>query len=99
MALDSKVSFQQRAAQVFVPIEEVTRLEAASIDTFAKFAFCCNYQPRSQNDAPLLTYLETILGSKPEGAAALSYRRLFFESHALCLQGLKSKLERTDGRV
>ena len=96
MALDSRASFQERAAQVFLSNEEIERLEASGIDTYAKFAFCCNYQPGSQDDGPLFNFLEATLGSRPEGASAASFRRLFFESHALCLQDLKSRLERND---
>ena len=81
---------------MFLSNEEIERLEASGIDTYAKFAFCCNYQPGSQDDGPLFNFLEATLGTRPEGASAASFRRLFFESHALCLQDLKSRLERND---
>ena len=77
-----------------MPVEDVTKLEAVGIDTCAKFAFCCNFQPGSQDDAPLFA---TILERKTEGSVAS--RRLFFESHALCLQDLKARLERTEQSV
>ena len=96
MALDSKVAFQQRAAQCLIPLSSIDALEANGIDTYATFAFCCNYQPGSQDDGPLFDYLERVLGSRPDAAESAKFRRLFFEAHALCLQDLKSRLERTE---
>ena len=96
MALDSKASFQQRAAQVFISNEEIEKLEAAGIDTYAKYAFCCNFQPGSQDDTPLFNFIEAALGAKPSGASASNFRRLFFESHAMCLQDLKNRLDRNE---
>ena len=36
------------------------------------------------------------MGAKPAGADASNYRRLFFESHALALKDLESRLNRSD---
>ena len=43
-----------------------------------------------------LITLERVLGSRPDAAESAKFRRLFFEAHALCLQDLKSRLERTE---
>eukprot|EP00435_Cladocopium_sp_Y103_P013624 s4538_g3.t1 len=51
---------------------------------------------RSGNEDVLFAHLETILGVKPQGAEASNFRRLFFESHALALKDLQSRLERSD---
>ncbi|CAJ1337969.1 unnamed protein product, partial [Effrenium voratum] len=48
------------------------------------------------SDQPLMDHLRGILGAAPSGAAASSYCRLYFESHALSLQDLKSRLERSE---
>ena len=96
MALDSKAAFQQRAAQVDIPVQEVDALELAGIDTFAKYAFCSQYQPGAQDEKPLVDFLENALGQVPNGEMMSKYRRLFFESHALCLQDLRQKVERTE---
>ena len=66
------------------------------IATFSQFAFCCAYQPGAQSDAPLFDHLETVLGSRPSGADASAYRRMFFECHAMALKDLQSRLERSD---
>ena len=54
------------------------------------------FQPGSQDDSQLFNFLEAALGVKPSGASASNFRRLFFESHALCLQDLKNRLERNE---
>ena len=92
MALDSKVSFQQRAAQVFVPVEDVTRLEAAGIDTFAKFAFCFNVQPGSQDDAPLLTYLETVIWKQACRSCSIQLQEIVFRVPCSVSSGFKIKV-------
>ena len=94
MALDSKVAFQQRALQIDFTTEEVDALELAGVDTFAKYAFCSQYQPGQQDEKPLVAFLEAALGEAPNDLA--KFRRLFFESHALCLQDLRQKVERTE---
>ena len=96
MALDSKIAFQQRALQCGIAQAEIEHLEMAGIFTYAQFAFCSPYQPGALNDGPLLDELENCLGARPQGAAAANFRRLFFESHALALQDLKNRMERTE---
>ena len=96
MALDSRVSFRQRALQIEIAVEDLDRLEANSIDTFAKYAFCSQFQPGSADEAPLKQFLEETLGEEPNTDKMAKFRRLFFESHALCLQELRQKVERTE---
>ena len=73
-----------------------SRLANGGIATFSQFAFCCAYQPGAQTDGPLFDHLELVLGTRPAGADASAYRRLFFECHAMALQDLQSRLERSD---
>jgi hypothetical protein len=61
-----------------------------------KYAFCSEYQPGGPDEKPLVAFLETTLGEVPNGEMLSKYRRLFFESHALCLQDLRQKVERTE---
>ena len=69
---------------------------STSWTTLAQFAFCSPYHPGAQDDGPLLEASEVALGARPQAAAASMYRRLFFESHAMVLQDLKNRMERTD---
>lgn len=96
MALDSTAAFKERALEVGVTTDEVTALSNGGISTFAQFAFCCAYQPGAQSDDALFDHLEHILGTRPTGATASSFRRLFFECHAMSLKDLQSRLERSD---
>ena len=82
--------------EVGISEAEVTALANGGIATFSQFAFCCAYQPGAQSDAPLFDHLETVLGSRPSGADASAYRRMFFECHAMALKDLQSRLERSD---
>lgn len=96
MALDSKAAFRHRALEASIPETELDTLAAGGIETFAQFAFCTSYQPGSGPDDLLFDHLEQLLGTKPTGASAAHYRRLFFESHSLALKDLQSRLERSD---
>ena len=96
MALDSKVAFLQRAAQIEISNQDIDALELAGVDTFAKYAFRSEYQPGQQDEKPLVNFLEAALGVAPAGESLGKFRRLFFESHALCLQDLRQKVERTE---
>ena len=91
MALDSRAAFKERALAT-----DVTALANGGIATFSQFAFCCAYQPGAQTDGPLFDHLELVLGTRPGGADASAYRRLFFECHAMALKDLQSRLERSD---
>ena len=91
MALDSKVAFLQRAAQIEISHQDIDALELAGVDTF-----CSEYQPGQQDEKPLVNFLEAALGVAPTGESLGKFRRLFFESHALCLQDLRQKMEHTE---
>lgn len=96
MALESEAAFRARALEVGVTEGDLDLLKAGGINSYSRFAFCCSYQPGNSNEDTLFDYLESLLGSKPVGAEAANYRRLFFESHALSLKDLQSRLERND---
>ncbi len=96
MALDSKASFQARAKQIGLDDAQVTALERSGITTFAGFAYATTYQPGQADDAPLLTFLATSFGARPDAGTAASCRRLFLESHTLALEDLKSRLDRSE---
>ena len=96
MALDSEAAFQSRALEVGISSADVQALKTGGINSYSRYAFCCAYQPGSGNEDVLFDYLESILGAKPAGADASNYRRLFFESHALALKDLESRLNRSD---
>ena len=96
MALDSSVAFRQRALQCQISEDHVARLQDDGIRTFAQYAFCCTYSPGGSDEKPLLDRIEGAIGAKPSAAEVANFRRLFYESHALALNDLKTRLERTE---
>ena len=96
MALDSKAAFQLRASEIGIGSDDITRMEDGGIASFSQFAFCCSYQPGGSSEEALFDHLESVLGTKPTGASAANIRRLFFECHAMALNDLQSRLERSD---
>ena len=91
MALDSKAAFQLRAAEIGIGQDDINRMEEGGIARSH-----CSYQPGGSSEEALFDHLESVLGNKPTGAAAANFRRLFFECHAMALNDLQSRLERSD---
>ena len=96
MALESKISFQNRAKELEIPDEDVEALATAGISTYAGYAYCCTFQPGQNDDTALMTFLTTALGADPSPASKAKFRRLFFEAHALSLEDLKSRVDRSE---
>ena len=96
MALDSSAAFVARAVEIGIDEAELAVLGNAGITSYSKFAFCCSYQPGAGDEGVLFQHLEDILGTRPTQGDASNYRRLFFESHALALKDLQSRIERSD---
>ena len=96
MSIDSKASFSQRAAEVGLTEAQITALKNAGVDTFATYAFCASYQPNQPNDNALVRFLTDTFGENPNAGTLASARRLFFESHALALEELRSRAERAE---
>ena len=96
MALESEATFRSRALEVGISTGDLDLLKMGGIKSYSQYAFCCAYQPGSGNEDVLFDDLATISGTKPTAAEASNYRRLFFESHALALKNLQSRLDRSD---
>ena len=96
MAIDSKVAFRNRAVELGIEQAEIDALDDAGIHSYATYAYCSTYQPGQNDDTALITFLTTTLGSAPSAAATTRFRRLFFEAHALSLEDLKSRADRSE---
>ena len=96
MAIDSKVAFQNRALELGITQADLETLADSGINSYAAYAYCCTYQPGQNDDTALTNFLATTLGAPPSAAATTKFRRLFFEAHALSLEDLKSRAERTE---
>ena len=96
MAVDSKVAFNNRALELGVSEEQLDALALAGITSYGTFAYCCNFQPGQSDDTALTTFLTNTLGTELTAATASKLRRLFFEAHALSLEDLKSRADRSE---
>ena len=96
MAIDSKVAFANRALELGITEAEIDALKGVNITSYATYAYCCNFQLGQADDAPLTAFLTTTLGAEPSASVASKFRRLFFEAHALSLEDLKSRAERSE---
>ena len=96
MALGSKVAFQSRAVELGelgVSQVNVDALEAKGITSYATYAYCCTFQPGQVDDSALKDVLKD---AAPDAASLSRYRRLFFEAHALSLEDLKPRVDRSE---
>ena len=95
--IDSQATFCARARSVGVDPSVLNNFLNAGINTFAKYAFSCQYNPSMSDDAPLVEFI-----TKANNDVAVSLgqmaclRRLFFEGHTLMVADMKSQVERTD---
>ena len=96
MAIDSKVAFQNRALELGIDQLEIDALDAAGINSYATYAYCSTYQPGQNDDTALIGFLTTTLAAAPSAASITRFRRLFFEAHALSLEDLKSRADRSE---
>lgn len=96
MAIDSKVAFANRALELGVSTAHVDALALAGINSYGAYAYCCNFQPGQSDDTALTTFLTDVLGAEPRASEASKLRRLFFEAHALSLEDLKSRADRSE---
>ena len=72
-------------------------LKNAGISSFGKTAFICAANPTSGDDTALFDAVEALIGRKPDATEMMPLRRLWYESHAIAISDMKSRLERTAG--
>ena len=97
MAVDSEASFKSRVLELGISQAHYDALAARNVKTFAGFAFVSAYQPNSQDEKPFVDALSDILGAPP-GDMLPVFRRLFYESHTLAIQDLRTRLESRDNQ-
>ena len=96
-AVDSTAVFRARASAIGLDPTVLEALKNESLDSFARFSFCCNFSPGGADDGPLLRTLKRLNGGvDPSEASTSTFRRLFYESFSLSASELREKLDRTD---
>ena len=69
MAIDSRVAFNNRAVELGISSEDIEALSTAGINSYATYAYCCNFQPGQSDDTSLTQFLTAALGAEPPAAA------------------------------
>lgn len=93
---DSEAVFSSRANAVGLSEDVVRKFKAASIDTMAKYAFCCNYNPGGSDDKPFKDVVTKILGRDPSLVEESCLRRLFNEAFATVASDIKAQTEQSE---
>ena len=96
MALDSKAAFQERALVVGLSQANLASLSAVDVETYASFAYCTAYQPGQGDETPFVNFLTRTFGGAPDAGTLAAVCWLFFEAHAMALEDLRAKTDRTE---
>ena len=76
---------------------DIQHLETAGVSSLAGMAFFCAYQPGTSDDSILVTATAKALTQDPVPAATMvAVRRLHYESHAMYVADLRSKVVSTE---
>ena len=65
MAIDSRIAFQNRAAELGIEQDDIEALAEKGINSYATYAYCCTFQPGQTDDTALTNFLGTALGAVP----------------------------------
>jgi hypothetical protein len=95
-SLDSTAVFESRCKEMGLPDATMLLLTAASLNSFSRMAFCCNFSPGQPDEKPLVDVLTAALNGAPDIGTLSILRRLFYESHTLAMSDLRQRIERTD---
>ena len=94
--MESSAAFEARASAMGLTQDELDKMKAAGVATYALLAFSCNYTPGGADEKPLLDLAKIVLGDPVPAARLPILRRLFFESYTLAAADLRRRVERTD---
>ena len=93
--VESKPVFKARAAQIGISDLLVTALDNANICSFGAFAFSCAFQPGGSDETQFVNLVKKVIGRDPSIGELALLRRLFFEAHAVCLQDMRNRVDKS----
>ena len=93
---ESSAVFLARCEQLGLEQVHIDALKAKKLVTYSSYAWSCSYQPYQSDESPFLEMLQKVFGATQLIDVESVLRRLFCEAHALCLQEMRSRCERTD---
>ena len=97
--LDSKAVFEARLVSAGMEAGFIRLLLAAGIDTIANMAYCSSSQPGTGDEVSFIKFLcKAFALQEDEITTALlaMMRRVWYESHAIALAEVRSKVDRTE---
>ena len=97
--VESEAAFASRASNIGLSAAIITALKTRGIATFGRFAFSSSYQPGSNDETPFKEMVAETLGRNPDTGELALLRRLYFESHALSISDLRSRVENRDDEL
>jgi hypothetical protein len=95
-SIESAAAFANRARTIGISVDVLDALTAGGVATFGSFAFCCPYVPGQPDEEPFKAAVHQLLGRDATMGESAGLRRLYYESHALALADMKSKIDRTE---
>jgi hypothetical protein len=90
--VESEAAFAARALTIGLEPTVLEKIKQGGLNTFGKFAYSCAYQPGSSEEKPFVDLLTTVLGAQPTVRELAVLRRLYFESHALSVADLRTRV-------
>jgi hypothetical protein len=94
--IESEAAFTNRATAIGVSDVVIAAIKAGGVATFGTFAFCCPYVPGTPDEEPFKRAMEAVLGREPTIGESAHLRRLYYESHALALADMKTRVDRSE---
>ena len=94
--VESEAAFSARALSIGLQPDVLKLLVDGGLNTFGTYAYSCAYTPGSPDEKPFKDLLVTVLGREPTVQELAILRRLYFESHALSVADLRSRVESRD---
>ena len=87
--------FKARALQIGLEQSVLDAIEAKNLCSFGKFAWSCAYTPGGVDETPFVQMVTATLGRRALEDELSVLRRLFFESHAVSMQDMRTRIDRS----
>ena len=95
VSLESKAAWEARARAIGVPEGFLVELQGCNLDTFGQWAFCCQCDHNSFDDAPIKTAVDALMGCEVTLQEMVLCRRLYFEGRTYAASDMQVRIDRT----
>ena len=93
--MDSKAAFKARALEVGLSEDLLQLLDTKNVATFGQFAFISPSNPNSTDDKIFKEAIESVIDREALPTEMVTFRRLWYESHAIAMSDLRSRLDKS----